>query len=159
MCEIFATDFKDRIVHHVLVDELEWYWEPVFIHDSYACRRGKGIHHAVAPLQQFIRQGSGNGQQRLWYLQLDIHNYFMSIDKAVLFSLLKAHIDSLEVLWLTPLLVFHDCTQDYTYKGRPGLLQQLPPHKSLLQAGAACPLVILIASFGILHSSVYTFCN
>ena len=53
MREIFAADFKDRIVHHVLVDELERYWEPVFIHDSYACRRGKGIHHAVARLQQF----------------------------------------------------------------------------------------------------------
>ncbi len=142
MREIFAADFKDRIVHHVLVDELERYWEPVFIHDSYACRRGKGIHHAVARLQQFIRQGSGNGQQRLWYLQLDIKNYFMSIDKAVLFSLLKAHIDSVEVLWLTQLLVFHDCTQDYTYKGRPGLLQQLPPHKSLLQAGTAKGLPI-----------------
>ncbi len=36
MREIFAADFKDRIVHHVLVDELERYWEPVFIHDSYA---------------------------------------------------------------------------------------------------------------------------
>jgi len=55
--EIFAADFRDRIVHHVLVDELERYWEPVFIHDSYACRRGKGIHQAVARLRQFIRQG------------------------------------------------------------------------------------------------------
>jgi len=142
MREIFAADFKDRIVHHVLVDELERYWEPVFIHDSYACRRGKGIHQAVARLRQFIRQGSGNGQQRLWYLQLDIKNYFMSIDKTVLFSLLKPHINSLDIMWLTKLLVFHDCTQDYFYKGRPGLLQQLPAHKSLLQAGSAKGLPI-----------------
>ena len=93
MREIFAADFKDRIVHHVLVDELERYWEPVFFHDSYACRWGKGIHQAVKRLRQFIRQGSGNGQQQLWYLQLDIRNYFMSIDKTVLFGLLKPHID------------------------------------------------------------------
>jgi hypothetical protein len=48
-----------------------------------------------------------------------------------------------EVLWLTQLLVFHDCTQDYTYKGRPGLLQQLPPHKLCCKQALprACPLV------------------
>ncbi len=149
MREIFAADFKDRIVHHVLVDELERYWDPVFIHDSYACRRGKGIHQAVARLRQFIRQGSYNGQQRLWYLQLDIRNYFMSIDKAVLFALLKPHIDNVETLWLTKLLVFHDCTEHFTYKGRPGLLQQLPAHKSLLQAppGKGLPIGNLNSQF------------
>lgn len=35
--EIFAADFRDRVVHHVLVDELERVWETRFIHDSYAC--------------------------------------------------------------------------------------------------------------------------
>lgn len=41
MREIFAADFRDRVVHDVLVDYLERFWEPVFIYDSYACRRGK----------------------------------------------------------------------------------------------------------------------
>ena len=36
--EIFAADFRDRVVHHVLVSYLEKTWERVFIHDSYACR-------------------------------------------------------------------------------------------------------------------------
>ena len=49
--EIFAADFRDRVVHHVLVHELERYWEPVFIHDSYACRKDKGIHKAVDRLR------------------------------------------------------------------------------------------------------------
>ena len=53
--EIFAADFRDRIVHHVLVDELERTWEPIFIHDSYACRQDKGVHAGVDRLQQFIR--------------------------------------------------------------------------------------------------------
>ena len=42
--EIFAADFRDRVVHHVLIDVLERVWEPLFIHDSYACRKGKGTH-------------------------------------------------------------------------------------------------------------------
>jgi len=37
--EIFAADFKDRIVHHILVDYLERIWEPVFIHDSWKVSR------------------------------------------------------------------------------------------------------------------------
>ena len=41
--EIIAADFRDRVVHHLLVDYLEQFWEPVFIHDSYACRKGKGL--------------------------------------------------------------------------------------------------------------------
>ena len=41
--EVFAADFRDRVVHHVLVNHLERLWEPVFIHDSYACRKGKGV--------------------------------------------------------------------------------------------------------------------
>ena len=59
--EIFAADFRDRVVHHLLVDYLERIWEPIFIHDSYACRPGKGVHRGVARLQQFLRQATANG--------------------------------------------------------------------------------------------------
>jgi hypothetical protein len=59
--EVFAADFRDRVVHHVLVSHLEEIWEPVFIHDSYACRRGKGVHAGVARLQRFMRQATANG--------------------------------------------------------------------------------------------------
>jgi len=62
--EIFAADFRDRVVHHVLVNHLERIWEPRFIHDSYACRRGKGVHAAVQRLQQFVRQATANGTRR-----------------------------------------------------------------------------------------------
>lgn len=39
--EIFAGDFRDRVVHHYLVNEMEDALERLFIHDSYACRKGK----------------------------------------------------------------------------------------------------------------------
>ena len=155
--EIFAADFRDRVVHHVLVHELERYWEPVFIHDSYACRKDKGIHKAVDRLTQFIQSASENGKRRAYYLQLDVRNYFMRIDKHLLWSLLKPHIDSPEVLWLCKLLVFHDCTANYNYKGKPGLLQHMPPHKSLLQceAGKGLPIGNLNSQF---FANVYLNC-
>jgi hypothetical protein len=133
--EIFAADFRDRVVHHVLVDYLERIWEPIFIHDSWACRKGKGVHGAVRRLQQFIRQATANGTRPAWYLQLDIRNYFMRIDKQVLFDLLAPRIDDPDALWLARVLVFHDCTENYVMKGDARLFERLPPHKTLFGCG------------------------
>lgn len=129
--EIFAADFRDRVVHHVLVDYLEKIWEPIFIHDSYACRKGKGVHAGVARLQTFIRQATANGTRPAWYLQLDIRNYFMRIDKQILLDLLTPKLKDDTALWLTRLLVNHDCTRDYVMRGAPELLARIPPHKTL----------------------------
>ncbi len=40
--EVFAADFRDWVVHHLLVSHQERVFEPIFIHDSFACRKGKG---------------------------------------------------------------------------------------------------------------------
>lgn len=140
--EIFAADFRDRVVHHILVDYLERIWEPIFIHDSYACRKGKGVHAGVKRLQKFLRQASANGTCPVWYLQLDIRNYFMTIDKAILFRLLAAKIEDDDALWLTRLLVFHDCTENFVLRGNPGLKECIAPHKTLFNAPAGKGLPI-----------------
>jgi RNA-directed DNA polymerase len=87
--EVFAADFRDRVVHHILVAYLETIWEPIFIHDSYACRKGKGVHAAVDRLQLFMRQATANGTRPAFALQLDIRNYFMTIDKPRLLAMLN----------------------------------------------------------------------
>lgn len=133
--EIFAADFRDRVVHHVLVDFLEAIWEPIFIHDSYACRQGKGVHAGVKRLQTCIRQVTANGTRPAWYLQLDVRNFFMSIDKDRLFAMLAKKMTDPDALWLTRVLVFHDCTGNYVMKGDADLFDRLPPHKTLF----ACP--------------------
>lgn len=132
--EIFAADFRDRIVHHVLVDHLERIWEPVFIHDSYACRKGKGVHRGVFRLQQFMRQVTANGTFGAFYLQLDIKNYFMSIDKEILYGLVSRRLKSEEALWLSQVLIFHDCTEHPVCKGDPRLRERIAPHKTLFHA-------------------------
>src|SRR5665213_1040481 len=45
--EIFAADFRDRIVHHLLCNEIQGIFEKDFIPNSYANRKGKGTHKAV----------------------------------------------------------------------------------------------------------------
>lgn len=87
--EIHAATFADRVVHHLLVARLNRLYEPVFIHDSYANRLGKGTHAAVDRLQAFMRSATQSGQRPVYALQLDIANFFNSIHRPTLFRLLQ----------------------------------------------------------------------
>ncbi len=78
---ISAAPFRDRVVHHALCNVLEPIWEPRFIHDSYACRVGKGSHAALDRAQSFMRRYR-------YVLQCDIVQFFPSIDHQVLYTLL-----------------------------------------------------------------------
>ncbi len=82
---ISAAPFRDRVVHHALCALIEPIWESRFIYDSYASRPGKGVHAALKRAQHFAR-----GQR--YALQLDVREFFPSIDHAVLRGLLARHI-------------------------------------------------------------------
>jgi hypothetical protein len=56
--QISAAPYRDRVVHHALVNVLEPIYERTFIHDSYACRKGKGTHAAVNRCQRTRTNGS-----------------------------------------------------------------------------------------------------
>ena len=68
--EVFAADFRDRVVHHLLVSHQERIFEPRFIHDSYACRKGKGSLAASARRMVFLRKITANGKRPAWALKL-----------------------------------------------------------------------------------------
>jgi retron-type reverse transcriptase len=129
--EIFAADFRDRVVHHILVDQLKTIWEKIFIYDSYACRDGKGTHVAVKRLQSFMRKASKNGKARVYFLQLDVKDFFTSIDKTILFNMIKKKITDPDVLWLTELIIFWDCTKSYILRDKEGIISEIPHNKSL----------------------------
>ena len=142
--EVFAADFRDRIVHHLIVRKLEPLWERSFIFDSHASRSDKGIHLAVKRLQKFMLKATLNQKRKAYYLQLDIRSFFMSIDKPILFKLLEKKLlsvyqkeDNLQEAWALLYLIrrtlFHNCTQNYIFKGNPEVLKHIPPHKSLFK--------------------------
>lgn len=57
----------------------------------------------------------------------------MSIDKDILFSMIAPKLNIDEALWLLHTLVYHDCTADYHFRGNLGILNKIPPHKSLFK--------------------------
>ncbi len=86
--QIHAPAFRDRVVHHLLIPQLTKVYEPIFIHDSFSNRKGKGTNAAVNRLRQFVRQvhsGQGGG----WSLKLDIKNFFNTIWRRKLWEQLK----------------------------------------------------------------------
>lgn len=116
--EVFAADFRDRIVHHLLVAHQERVFEPIFIHDSYACRMGKGTLAASDRLSAFLRQATANGQRSAWGLKLDVASFFPSIHKATLDQIIARHVADPSLLWLTRTVLFHDPTRNYRFRSR-----------------------------------------
>jgi RNA-directed DNA polymerase len=145
--EVHAPDFADRVVHHLLVPPLERLFEPVFIHDSYANRAGRGSHAAVDRLQHFVRQRNGQG----WFLQLDVHNFFNSIHRPTLYALLKdrlAHaqrqgaLRPQQVRGLQSLCHKLLAQPVQEWVSQPLAAKRVPAHKRLRNAPPGCGLPI-----------------
>ena len=157
MREIFAADFRDRVVHHILVGYLEPRWERRFIYDSYACRKEKGTHKGVKRLRSFTRKVTANGARPAYYLQLDIRGYFITIDRQILYERIAASLAGLRqqasdvaaretdpaVLWLSRTLIFHDHVNNCCLRGAcMEDFEKLPSHKTMFKAAPNCGLPI-----------------
>jgi hypothetical protein len=134
--EVFAADFRDRVVHHVLIASLESFYEKYFIAHVYNNRKGKGIHQAVKKAQAFM-----SATHKGYYLQLDIKGFFYSLDKNILFMkifndlthLKKPLKDEKSILYLANKIIYHDPTRNFVFKGDREKLKLLPPHKTLFK--------------------------
>jgi retron-type reverse transcriptase len=83
--KISAAPFRDRVVHHALVQVIEPIWEVRFSNASYACRVGKGTHRAANHAQALLRRYR-------YVLKADVAQFFPSIDHAILVDLLRRQI-------------------------------------------------------------------
>jgi len=90
---ISAAPFRDRVVHHALCNVIEPLFEPRFIYDSYANRRGKGTHAAIDRCQYFA-------QRHRYLLQCDIKQFFPAMDHEILYEMLQKSIVDPDALWL-----------------------------------------------------------
>lgn len=97
---VSEASFRDRVVHHALVAELEPAFERVFAAHSYACRRGKGQHAAIERVHRLSRRHP-------YFLRLDVRRYFDSICHDVLERLLARRVEDDGVLWLCRRLLSH----------------------------------------------------
>jgi retron-type reverse transcriptase len=96
---IEAPRFKDRIVHHAVVQVLEPLFEKKFISDSYSCRKGRGPHTAVERIESFLRKCTGAAGE-CYVLKCDVSKFFPSIDHDILMGILARTVREKEMLSL-----------------------------------------------------------
>lgn len=147
--EVWAANFRDRVVHHVLYNKYSEQFYRRFIHDSYACIPEKGTLRATNKVQQFIRSATENHTKPAWFLKADVANFFVSIDKQILDGLLAKQITDSWWMWLTRVILHKDPRDQVYIKSRPNLLAKVPRHKSLLNApdGFGLPIGNLSSQF------------
>ena len=165
--EIFAADFRDRVVHHLLFNYISPIFEKQFITDCYSCRKGFGTLYGIERLGHHIRSCSRNYTREAYVLKLDIAGYFMSINKDVLFGILKKRIESVSpadrinvgldvdlVLYLIEKVLYDDPTKNCIYKTPPSTWKGLPASKSLFgkSPGVGLPIGNLTSQ---LFSNIY----
>ena len=90
---INAAPFRDRVVHHALMNIIEPFFERQFIFDSYANRKGKGTHSALDRCTHYLRRHE-------YVMHLDIRQFFPSIDHEILRSILERTINDKKAMHL-----------------------------------------------------------
>lgn len=146
--EVFAADFRDRIVHHLLMLEFGEIIDKEMIDDSYNCRKGKGVFYGQDRLEEEIKRISENYTKQCYVLSGDIEGFFMSIDKEKLCQmverLIRDHYKDEDMEWWIRLfkqVLMHRPELDCEIHGDKGILDRLPDNKTLFRSnGKGLPI-------------------
>ncbi len=149
--EIFAADFRDRVIHHFIYNYISPIFEKTIINDSYSCRVGKGTHYGIKRIDHFMRSCSQNYSKDCYILKLDIKGYFMAMNKTLLYNKVKSELirnknkidfDLGLVLYLIKKTIYNDPKENCIIKGKKEDWSNLPQTKSLFHTQPNCGLPI-----------------
>jgi hypothetical protein len=92
-----APLYPDRIIHHCLIDVIEEDLRKLFIANTYACIKGRGIHCCLNDLNRALQKDK---QGTKYCLKLDIYHYYDSIVHDVLKTIIAKKYGDKQILWL-----------------------------------------------------------
>ena len=126
--KISKSDFRDRIIHHALINIIGPLFEKSFIYDSCANQIGKGNLLAIRRFYKFARKVSRNGKTNGWFnnnqvrgycLKADIKHYFDEINLEILIKLIERKIADKKVIWLIKQILNNQPSYCEKGKGMP----------------------------------------
>lgn len=146
--EVFCATFRDRIVHHLIVNKFHDIIESELTDSAFACRKGKGTHYGIKYIEATIKRVSCNYTKETWILKCDLQGFFMSINRTLLFNILNDVIrekyrgKNIEKwLWLWNKIIINAPEKNCTKVGNLNLWKDLPPNKSLFTSnGKGLPI-------------------
>lgn len=153
--EIFAAPYRDRVVQHYVINNIDDWWEGRLSEDSYSCRVGKGTSYGIERMQHHILSVSQNMTREAYVIKLDITGYFMHINRKIMYERvlwgLNRQFDALPegrskryriLKHAIHEIIFDDPTRGVKINGSYEDWRGLPPDKSLFTAEEDCGLVI-----------------
>ena len=146
--EVFAANFRDRVVHHLIMQKLCPILESYMIEDSFNCRVGKGTSKGISRLQEQINLVSRGYTSPAYTLCLDIQGFFMSINKdkcrqMTVYAIMESwcHGDLSWWVNLVEKVIMHRPEQHCIIKGDKSILDRLPDNKTLFRSnGKGLPI-------------------
>ena len=70
--EIYAAQFRDRIVQHFYMKEIEEILDKKLVDGCCSCRKGKGTDYALILLKKYLVETSNNGKKDCYFLKIDL---------------------------------------------------------------------------------------
>lgn len=159
--EIFAADFRDRIVHHLFYNYTKKLFERSLIHDAYSCIKGRGTHFGIKRLKHHILSVSKNHTKPCYILKMDIKGYFMHINRRLLLHICHENLDRMKdhssdvagqtwgekldyqlLYYLAETIIMNDPLKNCIKKGKASDWGKLPKSKSLFHSPKGCGLPI-----------------
>lgn len=140
--EVFAGEFRDRVIHHYIALRLEPLFERIFCGRTYNCRKGKGQLAGVIQLAEDIREESENYTKDAYVMKVDLKGFFMSIIKSKLAKMVDDFIvvhyegdDKEDLRWLCNLVVIHRPELNCEQRSPLWMWNFIPKEKSLFTNG------------------------
>ena len=89
--EVWAADFRDRVVHHLIYNAIAGYFHRRCIRESYACMSGRCTHDGWRRVSCFARSITRNWTRPAYFRKADVANFFNSIDRHIVVKLCEGY--------------------------------------------------------------------
>src|ERR1035437_6890249 len=93
---VYRLPFRDRVVHHAIMNVLEPVWTSIFISNSYACIKGRGIHGVLNRLKRDLK----DVENTTYCLKMVIKKFYPTIDHEILKAIIRRKIKDTRLLRL-----------------------------------------------------------
>jgi RNA-directed DNA polymerase len=132
--EVWAANFRDRVVHHVMYNRLAPVFHKTFDYYSFACIPEKGTLAAVKEVEKLAKSATESWSKPAYYLKCDISNFFVSLNKQVLDNIISRKIPESRTLRLTRKILWANPVDNCYVKSPLSTMKLVPEYKSLFNA-------------------------
>ena len=94
--DVYRLPFRDRVVHHAIMNVVGEIWVSTFISHTYACIKGRGINGVLVHLKRDLK----DVENTQYCLKMDIRKFYPSIDHEILKAIVRKKIKDIRLFKL-----------------------------------------------------------